>query len=473
MATVKLPSIDDFTLMAPISRGAFGKVYLARKNNPEDQQVYAIKVVKKEEMVHKNMVDQVLAERNAMAVSHSPFIVHLFYSLQTPVYVHLVMEFMIGGDLKSLLHELAFFEEPMARFYTAEASLALDYLHRRGIVHRDLKPDNILVSATGHIKLTDFGLSKVDNKRIELVDVLGTPARRATSKVISPFRTPGQLLSLTSDLSFSGALPRSLAARSATRPDLCRRRLPRGGSAALELSACHESLKRSPPSDFGGAVKGTRGLRTEFKRRHFDFGGSSTPSRSQLPSEDTPTSAAVLSPQWAENCGSNAGEVFPAQGPSPVGLRTPKVSRGARLLGTPDYLAPELLLGQPHGPPVDWWALGICLYEFMVGVPPFCDQTLEAVFDNIQHGGLTWPTGKEALTPEAMEAVEQLLIRDPEARPGFSGVQALPFFREVPWENLLEQTPPFKPHPDSATDTFYFNARNEAQNLKLSSFDSG
>lgn len=261
--------------------------------------------------------------------------------------------------------------------------------------------------------------------------------------------------------------------QSATRPDLCRRRLPRGGSAALELSTCRESLKRSPPSGLWGAVKGMRGLRTERKRLHFDFGGSSTPSRSPLPSEDTPSSTAVLSPQWAENCGSNAGEVFPAQGPSPVGQRTPKVSRGARLLGTPDYLAPELLLGQPHGPPVDWWALGICLYEFMVGMPPFCDQTLEAAFDNIQHGDLMWPEGEEALTPEAMEAVEQLLIRDPEARPGFSGVQALPFFREVPWENLLEQTPPFKPHPDSATDTFYFKPRNEAQNLKLSSFDSG
>lgn len=449
-------------MLEPISRGAFGKVFLARKNNPEDLQVYAIKVVKKEEMVHKNMVDQVLAERNAMAVSHSPFIVHLFYSLQTPTHVHLVMEYMIGGDLKSLLHQMGFFEEPMARFYIAEVSLALDYLHRRGIVHRDLKPDNILVSISGHVKLTDFGLSKVDNKRIEVVDVLGTPARRETSKTISPFRTPGQLLSLTSDLSFSGALPRSVVARSATRPDLCRRRLPRGGSASLELSSHHESLKRSPPAGLLG---------TERKRLHFDFGGS-TPSRSPLPSEEASTSTAVLSPQWAENCGSNPSEVFSAQGPSPVGRRTPKVSRGARLLGTPDYLAPELLLGQPHGPPVDWWALGICLYEFMTGLPPFCDLSLKAVFDNIQHGDFTWPEGKEALTPEAMDAVKQLLIRDPEARPGFSGVQALPFFNEVPWENLLEQVPPFKPLPESDMDTFYFRPRNTAQNLKLSKFES-
>ncbi|KAH6939384.1 hypothetical protein HPB50_017744 [Hyalomma asiaticum] len=74
---------------------------------------------------------------------------------------------------------------------------------------------------------------------------------------------------------------------------------------------------------------------------------------------------------------------------SSVERRTPKVSRGGqqRLLGTPDYLAPELLLGQEHGAPVDWWALGICLYEFMTGLPPFCDQSPEAVFRNILHGG--------------------------------------------------------------------------------------
>lgn len=446
MSAVKLPSIDDFVVLKPISRGAFGKVYLAQKKGSTDQ-LFAIKTVKKSEMVHKNMVDQVLAERNALAVSRSPFVVHLFYCLQTPTCVHLVMEYMIGGDVKSLLHAYGFFEEPMARFYTAEAALALDYLHRRGIIHRDLKPDNMLISAQGHVKLTDFGLSQVERKHIELADVLGTPASRASSRPVQG-RTPGQLLSLTSDLSFTGPQ------RSA------RRRLPRGSCSA------GGSMKRPSSSP----------LLVNAKRLHFDL-GSSPPLRSPLDSSSL-QSPNVLSPEWADGA-SHSDEVFAARpaDTTPVCCagsmerRTPKVSRGQhRLLGTPDYLAPELLLGQEHGAPVDWWALGICLYEFMTGLPPFCDQSPEAVFTNILHGVLEWPIGEEALSPAAVHAVSELLTREPEARPGFQELCSLPFFESVTWSSLLDKEPPFVPNPDGDTDTCYFDARNQMQHLQLSSF---
>ncbi|XP_065300973.1 serine/threonine-protein kinase greatwall isoform X6 [Dermacentor albipictus] len=541
-AVVKLPSIDDFVVLKPISRGAFGKVYLAQKKGNKDQ-VFAIKVVKKSEIVHKNMVDQahlmlmwrvggsvaaanakyparvqragtfgscphggsrtdrghegrrsrgcpglpgtsqrwqqpsqpnstgspidlragghrglafrVLAERNALAVSCSPFVVRLFYSLQTPSSVHLVMEYMIGGDVKSLLHAFGFFEEPMARFYAAEAALALDYLHRRGIIHRDLKPDNMLISAEGHVKLTDFGLSQVERKHIELADVLGTPASRASSRPVLG-RTPGQLLSLTSDLSFTGACLQSLAVQSAPRRQSCRRRLPRGSSCGSAGSSRdvvrHLSMKRSPTSP----------LVVGAKRLHFDL-GTSPPLRS--PRQSSVQSPNVLSPEWADGV-HHSDEVFATRPPgitpgcsaSSLERRTPKVSRGQhRLLGTPDYLAPELLLGQEHGAPVDWWALGICLYEFMTGLPPFCDQSPEAVFANILHGELEWPVGEEALSAAAEHGVLALLTREPEARPGFQELCSLPFFESVTWGSLLDQEPPFVPSPDNDTDTGYFD----------------
>lgn len=104
---------------------------------------------------------------------------------------------MVGGDLKSLLTVSGFFEEAAARFYCAEITLALQYLHSHGIVHRDIKPDNMLLSATGHVKLTDFGLSKIDLSRdLEISDLVNC------SPSIQSHRTPGQLLSLTSHLSF-------------------------------------------------------------------------------------------------------------------------------------------------------------------------------------------------------------------------------------------------------------------------------
>ncbi|KAG7231259.1 hypothetical protein INR49_012090 [Caranx melampygus] len=159
----KPPSIDDFVVLKPISRGAFGKVYLARKKC--NTRLYAIKVMKKADMVDKNMTGQMKAERDALALSKSPFVVHLFYSLQTATKIYLVMEYLIGGDVKSLLHIYGYFDQDMSVKYISEVALALDYLHRHGIIHRDLKPDNMLISNEGHIKLTDFGLSKVKMDR--------------------------------------------------------------------------------------------------------------------------------------------------------------------------------------------------------------------------------------------------------------------------------------------------------------------
>uniref|UniRef100_A0A8C5KWE7 Serine/threonine-protein kinase greatwall n=1 Tax=Jaculus jaculus TaxID=51337 RepID=A0A8C5KWE7_JACJA len=191
------PSIEEFTIVKPISRGAFGKVYLGQKGG----KLYAVKVVKKADMINKNMTHQVQAERDALALSKSPFVVHLYYSLQSASNVYLIMEYLIGGDVKSLLHIYGYFDEEMAVKYTSEVALALDYLHRHGIIHRDLKPDNMLISNEGHIKLTDFGLSKVTlNRDINMLDILTTPSMAKPKQDYS--RTPGQVLSLISSLRF-------------------------------------------------------------------------------------------------------------------------------------------------------------------------------------------------------------------------------------------------------------------------------
>lgn len=199
----RVPTIDDFSIIKPISRGAFGKVFLGYKNN-DTEKLFAVKVMKKSEMINKNMVSQVITERNALALSRSPFCVNLFYSLQSASYIYLVMEYMVGGDLKSLLAMYGFFDEVSARFYCAEICMALEYLHEHGIVHRDIKPDNMLVSATGHVKLTDFGLSKIESPRdLEISDLISDSPTNFNKGAALSARTPGQLLSLTSHLSFA------------------------------------------------------------------------------------------------------------------------------------------------------------------------------------------------------------------------------------------------------------------------------
>ncbi|KAJ7095075.1 hypothetical protein O6H91_Y579300 [Diphasiastrum complanatum] len=152
-------SIDDFEIIKPISRGAFGRVFLARKRTTGD--LFAIKVLRKADMIRKNAVESVQAERNILISARNPFVVRFFYSFTCRENLYLVMEYLNGGDLYSMLRNLGCLEEDMARVYIAELVLALEYLHSLGVVHRDLKPDNILIAHDGHIKLTDFGLSKV------------------------------------------------------------------------------------------------------------------------------------------------------------------------------------------------------------------------------------------------------------------------------------------------------------------------
>ncbi|XP_062125048.1 serine/threonine-protein kinase greatwall isoform X1 [Drosophila sulfurigaster albostrigata] len=812
----KLPTIKDFAIIKPISRGAFGKVFLGYKHN-DPNKLFAIKVMRKSEMINKNMVSQVITERNALALSRSPFCVNLFYSLQSLSSVYLVMEYMVGGDLKSLLAMYGYFDEATARFYVAEIVMALQYLHQHGIVHRDIKPDNMLLSATGHVKLTDFGLSKIEMRRdLEISDLINcSPNLNA--------RTPGQLLSLTSHLSFgsekktqdfascgvvgsnsallpvagtgtshlmqainkhslimessdseadtslndaektsdskiSGVSPffsaeevnvsithtcntntnnlldssassyhtctsaeiskssppleeAAVATAASGAPATSKRRVEfaldvisgsgrgncegcklaeqdkhsivaasSGGSSSgdskeiaklektnevsfefsmvrrrsldernrnLKLqedsgvssrkgddnSSCHlnlnsestassieknqenlsQSKEESSCSDYsrsynltnnGNEISGIhmnspfRNLSKHFKRPEFLRGmkrkinlvnrsdnlssmevdvagnasgssgltqeieilniGSSTPKKRKarsspirgvlkvrsLSDEELPmphllgpeTSVAnvvfstpVSSQKLPRRDGGLLGKLKATRFALPLSIenkkrehaakeklsavqyhlkladdptmspinhgvgnvpktpkntnmnvntpfRTPKsVRRGMRvsnerILGTPDYLAPELLLKQGHGPAVDWWALGVCFYEFMTGIPPFNDETPQKVFDNILNKNIEWPEGDEALSPDAVEAVELMLTMEPAERPAAKEVQQMRHFADIDWENIGHMEPPFVPTPDNPTDTGYFEARNNLQHLQLSNF---
>jgi len=155
-----LTRTGDYTCLRPISQGSYGSVFLASlSDNPEE--LRAIKVLKKEAMVMKNAVGNCIAEQNSMiAAEGSPFVCRLFESFQSRDKLFLVMEFCAGGDLFSLLQSLGALDEELACFYTAEVVLALQHCHRLKVVHHDIKPDNILIDKLGHIRLTDFGLSR-------------------------------------------------------------------------------------------------------------------------------------------------------------------------------------------------------------------------------------------------------------------------------------------------------------------------
>ncbi|XP_076914423.1 putative serine/threonine protein kinase IRE [Bidens hawaiensis] len=317
-------SIEDFEIIKPISRGAFGRVFLAKKRATGD--VFAIKFLKKADMIRKNAVESILAERDILISVRNPFVVRFFYSFTCKENLYLVMEFLNGGDLFSLLRTLGCLEENMARVYIAEVVLALEYLHSLNIIHRDMKPDNLLIGPDGHIKLSDFGLSKVG------------------------------LINSTDDLS------------------------------------------------------GTSGDRA---------------------------------PVYGEN------EV------------TTESGQKQSVVGTPDYLAPEILLGVGHGATADWWSVGVILFELLVGIPPFNAESPQQVFVNIMNRDIPWPKVPEEMSYEAYDLINKLLTENPAQRLGATGSQEVKthqFFRNIHWDTLARQKATFIPSAE-ALDTSYFIGR--------------
>ncbi|XP_056149716.1 microtubule-associated serine/threonine-protein kinase 3 [Lampris incognitus] len=312
------PLESDFETIKLISNGAYGAVFLVR--HKETRQRFAMKKINRQNLMLRNQIQQVFVERDILTFAENPFVVSMFCSFETRRHLCMVMEYVEGGDCANLLKNIGPLPVDMARMYFAETVLALEYLHNYGIVHRDLKPDNLLITSMGHIKLTDFGLSKIG------------------------------LMNMTTNL--------------------------------------YE----------GHIEKDTR----EFIDK--------------------------------------------------------------QVCGTPEYIAPEVILRQGYGKPVDWWAMGIILYEFLVGCVPFFGDTPEQLFGQVVNDEIIWPEGEDALPADAQDLITRLLRQSPLERLGTGGtteVKMHMFFLGLDWNGLLRQKAEFIPQLETEDDTSYFDTRSE------------
>ncbi|XP_055340174.1 protein kinase C iota type-like [Paramacrobiotus metropolitanus] len=320
-------SLDDFELIKVIGRGSYAKVLaveLKKTGRP-----YAMKVIKKELIKEDEDIEWVQTEKHVFeTASNYPFLVGLHSCFQTPSRLFFVIELVTGGDLMYHMQRQRKLPEEHAKFYGAEITLALNYLHKKGIIYRDLKLDNVLLDQDGHIKLTDYGMCK-------------------------------------------------------------------------------------------------------------------------------------------------------------EGILTPE-DRAETFCGTPNYIAPEILKGQPYTFSVDWWALGVLLYEMMVGKSPFDvnqqgaenpdQQTEDYLFQVILEKTIRIP---RTLQIEAANVLKGFLNKIPEDRlgchpqTGFDDIKHHAFFRKIDFEALekKQKIPPFKPKVQSALDLHNFDPQFTDEPVRLTPDD--
>ncbi|XP_078129354.1 protein kinase C epsilon type-like isoform X2 [Sander vitreus] len=300
---IKRMNLHDFVFIKVLGKGSFGKVMLAELKGSDE--VYAVKVLKKDVILQDDDVDCTMTEKRILALARKhPYLTQLFCCFQTKDRLFFVMEYVNGGDLMFQIQRSRKFDEARSRFYAAEVTSALMFLHRHGVIYRDLKLDNILLDAEGHCKLADFGM-------------------------------------------------------------------------------CKEGI----------------------------LDGVST----------------------------------------------------TTFCGTPDYIAPEILQELDYGPSVDWWALGVLMYEMMAGQPPFEADNEDDLFESILHDDVLYPVW---LSKEAVSILKAFMTKSPNKRLGCVAAQGLEeaikfhvFFREIDW-TLLEQRkirPPFKPRIKTKRDVNNFD----------------
>lgn len=463
-------SIKDFEIIKPISKGAFGSVYLSKKKSTGDY--FAIKVLRKADMVAKNQVTNVKAERAIMMwQGESEFVAKLYWTFSSKDYLFLVMEYLNGGDCAALVKVLGGLPEDWAKKYMAEVVLGVEHLHSRGIVHRDLKPDNLLIDPKGHLKLTDFGLSRMG--------LIGRQKRALKS----PHQSTPDLLkygpfarttSMTSSRSASfdlqgGHSPQSTPVMT---PDLA-------GSIGQPsyFSLNRDSVLGREHSKRKSGYRSDSGNSDALNAMFRNFSLNDETSQRGAPIEEETHSEGEASPDpyalrpTVSNISAGQPDTPPQNSmlPPPMALFDPE-DQNRRFVGTPDYLAPETINGLGQDETSDWWSLGCILFEFIYGYPPFHADTPEKVFENILARRIDWPEDEDSsVSEDAKDLMTRLMTVESKNRLGAnmaekysSGGEEIrqhPWFNGTKWETLLEDEAQFIPAPENPEDTEYFDPR--------------
>lgn len=335
------PKHKDFQILTQVGQGGYGQVYLAKKKDSDE--ICALKILNKKLLFKLNETNHVLTERDILTTTRSDWLVKLLYAFQDPESLYLAMEFVPGGDFRTLLINTRILKSGHARFYISEMFCAVNALHELGYTHRDLKPENFLIDATGHIKLTDFGLAAgtVSNERIESMKIR---------------------LEEVKNLEFPAFTERSI----------------------------------------------------EDRRKIYH------------------------------------------------NMRKTEINYANSMVGSPDYMALEVLEGKKYDFTVDYWSLGCMLFESLVGYTPFSGSSTNETYENLRYWKKTLrrprtEDRRAAFSDRTWDLITRL-IADPINRVrSFEQVRKMSYFAEINFETLRTSSPPFIPQLDDETDAGYFD----------------
>ncbi|KAL8961591.1 MAG: hypothetical protein Q9193_001875 [Seirophora villosa] len=344
----------DFQILTQVGQGGYGQVYLASKRDTKE--ICALKIMSKKLLFKLDEVRHILTERDILTAAKSEWLVRLLYAFQDEQSIYLAMEFVPGGDFRTLLNNTGVLHNRHARFYISEMFCGVDALHQLGYIHRDLKPENFLIDGTGHVKLTDFGLA-------------------------AGMLSPGKLESM-------------------------RIKLEEVGNTSVP---------------FGNPVE----QRTAAERR----------------------------------------EGYRS-------LRDQEVNYARSIVGSPDYMAPEVLKGDEYDFTVDYWSLGCMLFEALTGFPPFAGATVDETWQNLRRWEkvLKKPRYEDPnyfLSTRTWDLITRCVNSKSKRFKGINEIHKHSYFAEVDWSRLREQRAPFVPELDNETDAAYFDDfSNEADMAK-------
>lgn len=305
LTTGKQWKIGDFDMRATVGTGTFGRVRVVKISGSKDRTPFALKILKKSEVIRLKQVEHVKSEKEILKQVEHPFIVNLLATFQDEKRLCMLLEYVNGGELFSYLRQEGRLPNDHTKFFTAEITCAFEYLHGKNIVYRDLKPENLLIDCQGHLKITDFGFAKVVEDRT-----------------------------------------------------------------------------------------------------------------------------------WT-------------------------------LCGTPEYLAPEIIQSKGHGKPVDWWALGILMFEMLAGYPPFYDESPFGIYQKVLTGRIDHPRHFDV---KAKDLIKRLLTHDRTKRfgclrNGVDDIKKHKWYKDTNWAAVPQRglaPVPFQPSVQAPDDTSMFDKYPES-----------